>query len=99
MFNSKIIDLRRVRLQPINMKCLAFFQIHSTQKAWLKLDLCHCYIQDNGLWILYQRLKNCDSITITKLYLSSNGLTAKPSAVICDMTKRFKVKKLGVSNN
>ena len=99
VFNNKTIDLRRVRLQPINIECLAFFIIHSTQKAWLKLDLCHCHIQDNGLRILHQRLKICDSITITKLYLSSNGLTAKSSTALCDMTIRFKVKILGISDN
>ena len=99
VFNNKTIDLRRVRLQPINMECLAFFLIHSTQRAWLKLDLCHCCIQDNGLQILHQRLKNCDSITIAKLYLSSNGLTAKSSAALYDMIIRFKVKKLGISDN
>ena len=99
LFNGKVIDLRKTKLQPINMECLAFFLSHSTEKTWYKLDLYRCYIQDNGLRILHQRLKNCDSLTIIKLYLSSNGLIAKSSAAIYNMIVRFKVKKLGISNN
>ena len=100
LFKDHVIDLRKIRLQPIDMECLAFFLINSTQKSpWCKLDLHCCYIQDNGLRILHQRLKNCDSITVTKLYLSSNLLTAKSSVAICDITRRFKVKILGISDN
>ena len=99
IFSSKI-DLSKTKLLPINIECLAFFLTHSTQKTWSKIDLYSCHIQDDGLKALHQSLQNCStSISITKLYLSNNGLTKSSSTIISDMVIRFEVKVLGVQFN
>ena len=58
-----------------------------------------CYIQDRGVHILHHRLTSCEDVTITKLWLNSNGLTEFSSTAISDITINCRVKELRISDN
>ena len=97
-FNSKIISLARTRLSPSDVECLTVFLTCSSHKEWKKLDLCLCYIQDQGVHILYRGL-TCSDVTITSLRLDYNGITESSSSAISDITISCRVKVLDIGSN
>ena len=97
-FSSKTISLVGIRLSPTDVECVTVFLTCSSHKEWEELDLGLCYIQDHGVHILHHGLTN-SSVTITSLYLQSNGLTESSSSAISDITISCRVKNLVISNN
>ena len=97
-FNSKIINLHRTRLSPSDVECLTVFLTCSSHKEWKRLNLSHCYIQDQGVHILHRGLTSCD-ITITTLWLNNNGITESSSFAISDITISCRVKELNIYGN
>ena len=92
------IDLSDTRLSSSDLECLTIFLTCSSHKEWKELNLRGCYIQDHGLQILQHGLRSSD-ITITKLKLSNNDLTAVSSFAISDLTISCRVKILRISYN
>ena len=86
-----------IRLSPTDVECVTVFLTCSSHKEWGRLDLTHCFIQDHGVHILHRGLTN-SSVTITSLYLQSNGLTESSSSAISDIIS-CRVKNLVISNN
>ena len=81
------------------MECVTVFLTSSSHKEWVGLYLHGCYIQDHGLHILHRGLLHYTDITITKLGLSSNGLTSQSSSMISDITVSCNVKVLWIYGN
>lgn len=98
VFNRNEIDLTCTRLSASDLECVTLFLTSSTHKAWVKLYLTSCYIQDHGVRILHRGL--CASgVTIAKLWLSDNALTASSSSLIRDITISCKVEELWIDDN
>ena len=98
VFDRSEIDLTCTRLSASDLECVTLFLTSSNHKNWVKLYLTSCYIQDHGVQILHRSL--CGSgITITKLRVSDNGLTASSSALIHDITISCKVEELWIDDN
>ena len=97
-FTSKMIRLYNVRLSPGDVECLTVFLTCSSHKQWEELDLDRCYIQDYTVHILHRGLTSCD-VTISALWLQSNGLTESSSSAISHITISCRVKKLDISFN
>ena len=98
-FSNKKIDLRLTRLTASDVECVTVFLTSSSHKEWVGLYLMGCYIQDHGLHILHRGLLHYTDITITRLLLSTNGLTSQSSSMISDITVSCNVKELGIQNN
>ena len=98
-FSNKDIDLRGTRLTASDVECVTVFLTSSSHKEWVGLYLYDCYIQDHGLHILHRGLLHYTDITITKLWLSDNGLTSQSSSMISDITVSCNVKKLWIDGN
>ena len=98
-FRNKVIDLHFSRLTASDVECVTVFLTSSSHKEWVALDLRNCYIQDHGLHILHRGLLHYTDITITKLWLNSNGLTSQSSSMICDITVSCNVKELEIGDN
>ena len=99
IFRSKVIDLRDTRLNAGDIECVTVFFTSSFCKEWARLNLSHCYIQDHGLHILHHGLLHCIDISIDKLWLSFNGLTAQSSSLVSDIIVQCKVKALWIEGN
>ena len=98
IFDSEEVDLHFTTLSPNDVEYIAVFLAHSVHKEWKELNLTSCYIQDHGVQILHRGLTSCD-VTITKLGLSWNGLTALSSSAISDLTISCKIKVLRINGN
>ena len=98
-FYNKEINLCITPLTAIDVECITVFLTSSSHKEWARLELSDCYIQDHGFHILHRGLLHCSILTINKLGLGYNGLTAQCSCLISDVTVRHKVKKLRISGN
>ena len=96
--SSKTMSLRHISLSPTDVECVTVFLTCSSHKEWKVLDLCYCYIQDQGVHILHRGMTN-SSVTITSLWLGSNGLTESSSSAISGITISCRVKKLNICNN
>ena len=92
------IDLSNTRLSPSDLECLTIFLTSSSNKEWKNLNMFSCHIQDHGLQILHRGLRSSD-ITITKLSLTNNDLTAISSSAISDLIISCRVKILYISYN
>ena len=92
------IDLGRTRLSPNNVESLTIFLSCSSCKKWTKLSMWCCFIQDHGLQILQSGLRN-SNVTITKLLLYDNDLSAVSSSAISDLTINCRAQTLSVSGN
>ena len=98
-FDDKIIDLWGNKITISDIKCISLFLTSSFNKKWKRLNLNYQYIQDKGLKILYRGLSHTTDITINKLWLADNGLTAQSSSLISELTVKFKVKGLVIAGN
>ena len=98
-FQSKAFNITHTRLSPSDLECMVVVLIQSSQKEWDSVNLYGCYIQDHGVHILHHGLKSHCDITITKLLLSSNGLTESSSFAISDITISCGVKELRINDN
>ena len=92
------IDLHYTRLSPSDLECLTIFLTCSSHKEWKILNLLGCHIQDHGLQILQRRLRS-SHVTIAKLVLTRNDLTAVSSSAISDLTINCRVKILSIGQN
>lgn len=92
------IDLGRTRLSPSNLESLTVFLTCSSRKKWNKLSMWCCFIQDHGLQILQLGLRN-SNVTITKLLLYDNDLSAVSSSAIGDLAISCRAQALSVSGN
>ena len=88
------VDLSDIRLMACNVDYVTVFLTTSFCREWTMLNLSYCYIQDHGLHILHHGLQYCRNVTINKLWMSYNGLTAQSSSMISDITVNCKVKVL-----
>ena len=95
-FRNKEIDLSDIRLMASDVDCITVFLTTSFCKEWTMLNLSYCYIQDHGLHILHHGLKYRNNVTINKLWMRYNGLTAQSSSLISDITVNCKVKVLEI---
>ena len=98
-FHSKAFSITHTRLSPNDLECMVVFLTQSSHKEWDKLNLYGCYIQDHGVHILHHGLKSHCDVTITNLWLSSNGLTESSSSAISDITINCSVKELRINDN
>ena len=98
IFDIKIITLWNTRLSPSDVECLTVFLTCSSHKEWEELNLCGCYIQDRGVYMLHHGLTSCN-VTIAILHLNYNGLTDSSSTAISDITISCKVKELYIGSN
>ena len=98
IFDIKIITLWNTRLSSSDVECLTVFLTCSSHKEWEELNLCGCYIQDRGVYILHRGLTSCN-VTIAILHLNYNGLTESSSAAISDITISCKLKELYIGSN
>ena len=92
------INLGRTRLSPSNLESLTVFLTCSSRKKWNKLSMWCCFIQDHGLQILQRGLRN-SNVTITKLLLYDNDLSAVSSSAIGDLAISCRAQALSVSGN
>ena len=99
IFSDKTINLDFTTLTASDMKCISLFLTSSFNKEWVTLNLINCHIQDKGLNILYRGLCHSSDITINQLWLYNNGLTIQSSALISELTLKFKVKMLWIGDN
>ena len=97
-FSSKTIRLHDIRLSPSDVECVTVFLTCSSNKEWKVLGLGGCYIQDHGVHILHRGLSN-SSVTITTLWLWSNGLTKSSSSAISDIIISCRVKEFSFHAN
>ena len=99
VFQSKIFSIAYTQLSPSDVECMTVFLSCSSHKEWSKINLYGCYIQDRGVHILHHGLTSREDVTITKLWLNSNGLTEFSSTAISDITINCRVKELRISDN
>ena len=104
IFRNKYIhlgqsDMFSIIMTPNDMECLSVFLSSSSNKKWKGITIYSCYIQDIGFNILYHGLRYSNDITIDKLRLTSNALTAQSSSLISKFTVRHKVKILDIEKN
>ena len=92
------INLGRTRLSPSDVESLTVFLTCSSCKKWNRLSMWCCFIQDHGLQILQRGLRN-SNVTITKLLLYDNNLSAVSSSAISDLTISCRAQTLSVSGN
>ena len=97
-FSNKEIDLCHTTLTASDVECVTVFLTSSFHKEWAGLNLWNCYIQDHGLHVLHHGLLHSD-ITMNKLQLSFNSLTAQSASMIRDITVKCEVKVLGIDGN
>ena len=98
IFSKKEIKLRDTTLSATNLGCVSLFLTSSSHKQWVNLNFCASYIQDHGLHIIHNYL-NHSNITITKLWLSKNGLTRISSSLISNVVLSCKVEVLYIGGN
>ena len=98
-FHSKAFSITHTRLSPNDLEYMVVFLTQSSQKEWDRFNLYGCYIQDHGVHILHHGLKSQSDVTITNLWLNSNGLTESSSSAISDITISCRVKKLRIDDN
>jgi len=97
--NSKRVDVTDTRLSHSELECVTLFLTSSSCKEWGEgLNLYRCYIQDQGIRILHRRLKN-GGITISKLWVDTNGLTSSSSSLVSDIVINCKIKVLWIDGN
>ena len=96
--DKELINLGRTRLSPSNLESLTVFLTCSSRKKWNKLSMWCCFIQDHGLQILQRGLRN-SNVTITKLLLYDNDLSAVSSSAIGDLAISCRAQALSVSGN
>ena len=99
VFHKRKIDLSDTTLKVSDIVSITLFLTSLFNKEWNWLDLSDSHIQDQGLNILYCGLRHITDLTINTLWLFSNGLTAQSSSLISELTVRWKVKALGISEN
>ena len=98
VFESRAINLRGKNLSSSHIEYLTCFLTQTAHKEWEELDLHGCNIQNCGIDILHEELKE-HNITINSLSLSKNHLTASASPKIYDIAIHCKVKKLALRYN
>jgi len=98
-FSKKEIIIRYQTLSGGDLQCFSRFLIYSSHKQWAWINLQFCYIQDTGFHIIHNYLKHCFNLTITKLWLTNNGLTKVSSSLISELVINCKVEELDVSGN
>ena len=99
VFSNRRINLGYTTLTGSDMECISLFLTSSFNKEWEGLYLYSCYIQDKGLNTLYRGLRHTSDIIINRLDLDNNGLTVQSSSLISELTVKYKVKVLGISDN
>ena len=92
------IDLKCTRLSPNDLESLIVFLTCSSCKKWERLNMWCCFIQDHGLEILQRGLRN-SNVTIKRLLLHDNDLSAVSSSAISDLTISCRAQELTVSGN
>ena len=95
-FGNSII-LTGYKLQPYQVTSLGFF-LSKSRKEWEELNLYNCYILDHGASILYNYLV-CNEVTIKKINLCNNNLTAASSSFIGNLITNVKANCALLSNN
>ena len=95
-FGNSII-LTGYKLQPYQVTSLGFF-LSKSRKEWEELNLYNCYILDHGANILYNYLV-CNEVTIKKINLCNNNLTAASSSFIGNLITNVKANCALLSNN
>ena len=98
-FSDKQIYPLSTTLTASDVENITVFLTSSSHKEWVGLDLTSCYLQDHSLHILHRGLLHCNGITITRLWLSNNGLTTNSSTMIRDLIVSCKVKELWLQGN
>ena len=99
IFKNKEINLWDTTFTAYDMECLSVFLTSSFNKEWKELNLYNCHIQNKGLNILCRGLCHSGDIAINKLWLDYNGLTARSSSLISELTVKCKIKILRISDN
>ena len=97
--SSQEIDLNSIILTPFDVQNIAVFLTSSFTREWDVLDLLKCFMQDHGLRMLHRGLCHCNGVTINKLWLDNNGLTKESFSLISEITVKYEVKELEISNN
>ena len=97
-FERSMIDLYNIGLTANDVMCISIFLSYSSRKEWKRIDLTNCFIQDKGLHTLYRGLRHHD-INIYELCLVNNGITAKSSSLISEVTVKFQLKVLNIDAN
>ena len=85
-------------LSASDLDSIAFLLSHSFNDDWLELCLMDCSIQDHGIIVLHEALKDHNP-TITELNLQSNNLTSKVDHKIHKIVTKCKVKTLWLGYN
>ena len=85
-------------LSASDLDSIAFLLCHSFNCDWVELCLMDCCIQDHGIIVLHQALKD-HKPAITELNLQKNNLTSKVDHEIYEIVISCKVKTLWLGYN
>ena len=97
-FSNGIINFPGTTLSTNDIENIAIFLTCSNIKQWKGLHLWACHIRDAGLRILL-RILNSSTITIEKLWLSSNDLSSSSDGCLSDIVINCRVRVLDISYN
>jgi len=99
LLHHKEIDLSGQVLLPKDVHTLGFFLTRSLNKQWKILNLSKCYIEDQGLNILFTSYLDQLNIQLKDLDISNNLITPFSLHDICKLVLHLKVKRLDITNN
>ena len=97
-FSDEVIDFSFTTLSTNDAENIATFLSCCSIKQWKGLYLNNCHIQDEGLHIIH-RIITLSSITIEKLRLINNDLSASSDNCLIDIVITCGVKKLSIGYN
>ena len=89
-FNKDEIKLCNIRLLPYQISSLGFF-LSQSKRNWNLLDLSGCYLDDQGINILYHYLLGCET-TIKSLNLVDSSRISSP--LLGDILNHLQINEL-----